>query len=156
MGIKTRILNFEKTKSKALDENETLPNGNASNNSPETYAPLYLKILSPLELELKETMHSKLLDILDLSLIGSIELQEARKQIKTVSQKLIDEESLPLNTLTRHQIIKEIEDDILGLGPLESLLYDPTIDEILVNGSKKVYVERYGKLEFVVFRFHYR
>ena len=154
MGIKTRILNFEKTKSKALDENETLPNGNASNNSPETYAPLYLKILSPLELELKETMHSKLLDILDLSLIGSIELQEARKQIKTVSQKLIDEESLPLNTLTRHQIIKEIEDDILGLGPLESLLYDPTIDEILVNGSKKVYVERYGKLELTPIKFN--
>jgi len=44
---------------------------------------------------------------------------------------------MPLNTQTRHQIVKEIEDDVLGLGPLEALLYDPTIADILVNGYKK-------------------
>jgi pilus assembly protein CpaF len=155
MGLKTRMQSFTLSKANTnTDGNsvktETVPEKPAQPAS----APLLLKILSPVELQFKETIHSKLLDILDLSLISGIEEKEARKQIRVVAQKLIDEESIPLNTQTRHQIIKEIEDDVLGLGPLEALLYDPTIADILVNGSRKVYVERFGKLELTPVRFN--
>ena len=130
MGLKMRMQSFGLSKhSKDVDDKVTKMD--KPNEKPkEIFAPLLLKILSPLELEFKESIHTRLLDILDLSLISGIEDKEARKQIRAVVQKLIDEESIPLNTQIRHQIIKEIEDDVLGLGPLEALLYDPTIADI--------------------------
>jgi pilus assembly protein CpaF len=154
MGLKSRIQGFGLT-STVIDEDENvLKSDKINEKSKDDFAPLSLKILSPLELAFKESIHSKLLDILDLSLISGIEEKEARKQIKSVAQNLIDEESIPLNTQIRHQIIKEIEDDVLGLGPLEALLYDPTISDILVNGCRKVYVERFGKLELTPVKFN--
>ena len=157
MGLKTRIQGFGLSSTViAEDENVIKQDNNDINveKSKPDFAPLSLKVLSSLELAFKESIHSKLLDILDLSLISGIEEKEARKQIRVVAQKLIDEESIPLNTLIRHQIIKEIEDDVLGLGPLEALLYDPTISDILVNGYRKVYVERFGKLELTPVKFN--
>ncbi len=154
MGLKTRIQGFGLSSTViAEDENVVKQDNNVEKSKPD-FAPLSLKVLSSLELAFKESIHSKLLDILDLSLISGIEEKEARKQIRVVAQKLIDEESIPLNTLIRHQIIKEIEDDVLGLGPLEALLYDPTISDILVNGYRKVYVERFGKLELTPVKFN--
>ncbi|MCK9394500.1 MAG: CpaF family protein [Methylobacter sp.] len=154
MGLKTRILGFGLPKA-ATDVDDKATKIDRLNEKPkEAFAPLSLKILSPVELEFKESIHSKLLEILNLSLISGIEEKEARKQIRAATQKLIDEESTPLNPQTRHQIIKAIEDDILGLGPLEALLYEPTIADILVNGYKKVYVERFGKLELTPVRFN--
>ena len=89
-----------------------------------------------------------------MPLISSIEEKEARRQIQIVLQGLIDSQSLPLNALTRQQIIKEIGDDVLGLGPLEVFLYDPNISDILVNGYNKVYIERFGKLELTPIKFN--
>lgn len=152
MGLKARMQGFGLSKA-TIDDKATNPE-KPKEKPEEAFAPLSLKILSPIELEFKESIHSKLLDILDLSLISGIDDKEARKQIRTVAQKLIEEDSIPLNTQTRHQIIKEIEDDVLGLGPLEALLYDPTIADILVNGYKKVYVERFGRLELTPVRFN--
>ena len=158
MGLKTRMQGFGLSKAVMnLDDKGGINAGitvKQMKNRKKPFAPLLLKILSPVELEFKESIHSRLLDILDLSLISGIEEKEARKQIRAVAQKLIDEESIPLNTQTRHQIIKEIEDDVLGLGPLEALLYDPTISDILVNGYNKVYVERFGKLELTPVKFN--
>lgn len=154
MELKTRMQGFVLAKSTANTDDKVAKTNQSTEKPAEIFAPLLLKILSPLELEFKESIHFRLLDILDLSLISGIEEKEARKQIRAVAQKLIDEEAIPLNTQTRHQIIKEIEDDILGLGPLEALLYDPTIADILVNGYKKVYVERFGKLELTPVRFN--
>ncbi|MDO9142095.1 MAG: hypothetical protein Q7U38_17380 [Methylobacter sp.] len=154
MGLKTRMQGFSLSKAVADSDDFAAKTITPSEQQADAFAPLLLKILSQVELEFKESIHSKLLDILDLSLISGIEEKEARKQIRAVAQKLIDEDSIPLNTQTRHQIIKEIEDDVLGLGPLEALLYDPTIADILVNGYKKIYVERFGKLELTPVRFN--
>jgi pilus assembly protein CpaF len=157
MGLKTRIQGFGLSSTVIAEDENVVKQDNNDNNvekSKPDFAPLSLKVLSSLELAFKESIHSKLLDILDLSLISGIEEKEARKQIRVVAQKLIDEESIPLNTLIRHQIIKEIEDDVLGLGPLEALLYDPTISDILVNGYRNVYVERFGKLELTPVKFN--
>lgn len=154
MELKTRMQGFGWSKAEINMDDKATKTDQLNEKPDQAFAPLSLKILSSVELALKEAIHSKLLDILDLSLISGIEEKEARKQIRAVVQKLIDEESLPLNTQTRHQIIKEIEDDVLGLGPLEALLYDPTIADILVNGYKKIYVERFGKLELTPVRFN--
>jgi pilus assembly protein CpaF len=154
MELKTRMLGFGAPKAATEGDDKSTKTTPLSEQPKDAFAPLSFKILSPIELEFKKSIHSRLLDVLDLSQISGIEEKEARKQIRLVVQKLIDDESLPLNTQIRYQIIKAIEDDVLGLGPLEALLYDPTISDVLVNGYDKVYVERFGKLELTQIRFN--
>ncbi len=108
---------------------------------------------SPQELEWKQRIHQKLLKVMDLSLIGGLDEAEARRQIREITQRLIVEESVPLNAGARQALVKQVEDEILGLGPLEPLLADPSVSDILVNGSSTVYVERRGKLELTAVRF---
>ena len=103
--------------------------------------------LSKEEREWKQKLFTKLVRILDLSLITSQPEQESREQIQQACEMLMAEESIPINASTRQRIAREIENEILGLGPLEPLLADKTVSDILVNGHGKVYVERRGKLE---------
>jgi pilus assembly protein CpaF len=99
------------------------------------------------ERDWKKTIYAKLVKMLDLSLIGSQSESESREQIQQACERVISEEqAIPLNLRSRQRITKEILDEILGLGPLEPLLADPSVSDILVNGSKKVFVERAGKL----------
>jgi pilus assembly protein CpaF len=111
-------------------------------------------LVTPEEQTWALTLHQRLVKVMDLSLITSMDEDEARKQIREVSQKLIAEESMPLNEASRQRVLRLIEDEILGLGPLEPLLHDPTISDIMVNGADTVYVERGGKLEHTTIRFH--
>ena len=153
MGLKSRIQNLGLYKADLIQE-EAINTTQEPVKSEVKQPGLQLKILSDVELDFKQSLHTKLLDVLDLPLISGIEEKEARRQIQIVLQGLIDSQSLPINTQTRQQIIKEIGDDVLGLGPLEALLYDPTISDILVNGFNKVYVERFGKLELTPVKFN--
>jgi pilus assembly protein CpaF len=102
---------------------------------------------SKLEKEWKNRIHNKLLKVMDLSLIDNLDPAEARSQIREICQQLIHQETIPCNQATRNLIIKQIEDEIMGLGPLEPLLADPGISDILINGYNSIYVERGGKLE---------
>jgi len=111
-------------------------------------------VVTPQEQEWALVLHHKLVKVMDLSLITSMEEKDAREQIRDVSQRLMAEESLPLNETSRLRVLKLIEDEVLGLGPLEPLLHDPTISDIMVNGANDVYVERHGKLEHSPIRFH--
>ncbi|GFE81910.1 Flp pilus assembly protein TadA [Steroidobacter agaridevorans] len=106
-----------------------------------------MRPLSPAEREWKETVYQRLLKVLDLSLLGGVEDKDARRQIREVCENLIAEERAPLSIASRQRIIRRIEDEVLGLGPLEPLLADKTVSDILVNGARQVYVERRGKLE---------
>ena len=99
--------------------------------------------------ELKQRIHSKLVDKLDLSRISELEGEVLRREIRAVVEHLCDAEQTMLNRSERERLIDEVLDEALGLGPLESLLKDPTISDILINGPKQVYVERRGKLEKV-------
>ena len=99
------------------------------------------------EREWKQKLFNKLVRILDLSLITSQPEQQSREQIQQACEMLMAEESIPINVSTRQRIVKEIENEILGLGPLEPLLADKSVADILVNGPQQVYVERHGKLE---------
>jgi pilus assembly protein CpaF len=110
--------------------------------------------MSPTEREWKQRIYERLLKILDLSLLGSLEESAARAQIREITGRLLLEESAPLSLAQRHFVIRRIEDEVMGLGPLEPLLADPTISDILVNGSQQVYVERRGKLEMTEVRFN--
>ena len=104
------------------------------------------RTFSEQEKEWKQRIYTRLLKVLDLSLIGSLEEREARLQIRQICDQLMAEESAPLSLTARQRVIKQIEDEVMGLGPLEPLLADPTVSDILVNGARRVYVERQGKL----------
>ena len=105
------------------------------------------RALTDSEVEWKQRINEKLLAILDLSLIETIGDDKARAEIRAATNNLIAEESAPLSLRQRQRVVKAIEDEVLGLGPLEPLLADKTVSDILVNAYDKIYVERQGKLE---------
>ncbi len=110
--------------------------------------------LKPEYQELKFTLHRKLLDKINLEALATIDNQRVRGEVRQALISLIDGEPTLLSALEKQQICDEVLDEVFGLGPLEPLLSDPTISDILVNGSKQVYVERKGTLELtsVTFR----
>ncbi len=109
--------------------------------------------LTAQETEWKQRINEQLLTVLDLSLIDTVETDKARKEIREIVERLLTEESAPLSRKQRQLIIERIEDEVMGLGPLEPLLADPTISDILVNGFDTIYIERRGKLERTNARF---
>jgi pilus assembly protein CpaF len=97
--------------------------------------------------ELKTTIHRELLGKIDLEKLTSLEDVRARAQVQQVIQDLIVELETPLSTAERDRLSREVLHEVFGLGPLEPLLQDATINDILVNTYRKVYVERAGRLE---------
>ncbi len=110
--------------------------------------------LKPEYQELKFTLHRKLLDKINLEALASIDNQRVRGEVRNALMQLIDGEQTLLSSVEKQQISDEVLDEVFGLGPLEPLLQDPTISDILVNTSKQVFVERRGLLEItnVTFR----
>ena len=109
--------------------------------------------VTPVEAEWREKIYQQLLKVMDLSLLDSLEQAEAVRQIRDICQRLLEEHSAPVSSASRQLIIKQITDEVLGLGPLEPLLADHTVSDILVNGHASVYVERFGKLQRTDVRF---
>lgn len=99
--------------------------------------------------ELKTRIHDRLLNLIDLSLIDSLDEAMLRQEIRRLVERILmeDKNSIPLNYNERERLFKEIQYEVMGLGPLEPFLQDPTICDILVNTHKQIYVERFGKLE---------
>src|SRR3954462_2285368 len=110
--------------------------------------------LKPEYQELKFTLHRKLLDKINLEALATIDNQRVRAEVRQAVISLIDNEPTLLSSFEKQQISDEVLDEVFGLGPLEPLLQDPTISDILVNTHKQVYVERKGLLELtsVTFR----
>src|SRR5437773_1855854 len=104
--------------------------------------------------ELKTRVHRQMIDRLDLDKLATIPTEVVRGEIARVVQGLIDEEGTPLSRQERERLVLEIWHETFGLGPLEILMQDPTVSDILVNGAKSVYVERRGKLERTDTIFH--
>jgi len=97
--------------------------------------------------QLKQRIHSNLVDKLDLSRVGELEGDVLRREIRLVVEHLCDSEDTLLNRNERDRLVNEVLDETFGLGPLEVLLKDASITDILINGPKNVYVERRGKME---------
>ncbi|MEZ5402570.1 MAG: CpaF family protein [Bryobacteraceae bacterium] len=103
--------------------------------------------------ELKGEIHRKLIGVVDLDRVSSLPKDRLRSEIGRVVERLLDEERVPMTTAEQNKLVEEVLDEVLGLGPLEPLLKDPAISDILVNGFNKVYVERQGKLSLTPVRF---
>ena len=96
---------------------------------------------------IKRRMHQRLVDKIDLSRVGDLKGESFRREIRLVVEHLCDSENTFLNRSERDKIVDEVLDETLGLGPLEFLLKDPSISDILINGPKNIFVERNGQLE---------
>src|SRR5512136_250410 len=97
--------------------------------------------------DLKTKVHRQLIEQLDLSKLGTIPLGTLQMQIRNITEELLVAEGTPLSRQERDRIVIEVEHETFGLGPIEPLMRDPTISDILVNGAKEVFVERRGRLE---------
>src|SRR6266850_348491 len=104
--------------------------------------------------ELKTRIHRQLIERLDLAKIDLLPLETVQQQIRRIVEDMLVADDTPLSRQEREQIVVEVEHETFGLGPLEPLMQDPTVSDILVNGAKTVYVERRGRLErtHVIFR----
>jgi len=104
-------------------------------------------------LDLRASVHRKLLGRLNLEALAHVERAKAEVEIRQLLVQLLSEESAPLSLAERETLFAEVLDDVFGLGPLEPLLRDPSISDILVNTYKSVFVERKGQLERVTATF---
>jgi pilus assembly protein CpaF len=100
-------------------------------------------------IDLRTNVHRKLLNRLNLEALAQVERSRAESEIRTLLAQLVSEEATPISLTEREMLFAEILDDVFGLGPLEPLLRDPSINDILVNTYKHVFVERAGMLERV-------
>ena len=104
--------------------------------------------------ELKKSMHQTILDRIDLERLKRLTAEQFKHELALLVQRVIEDERIVLNQHERHSLVLDIQHEMLGFGPLEPLLADPGVSDILVNTCDKVYVERGGRLELTDVTFH--
>ncbi|PWF55193.1 CpaF family protein [Massilia glaciei] len=104
--------------------------------------------------DLKKNMHHMILDRIDLERLKRLTAEQFKHELALLIQRIIEEERIVLNQNERHNLVLDIQHEMLGFGPLEALLADLTVSDILVNTYAKVYVERQGRLELTDVTFH--
>ncbi len=97
--------------------------------------------------ELKSSLHSKVLNEIDLESLNRVDEEAGREKVGMVVRDMLQREKTPLSQTEREKLVREISDELFGYGPLQPLLDDPTVADILVNGSGTIYVERSGMLD---------
>jgi pilus assembly protein CpaF len=103
--------------------------------------------------EIRTRVHRKLLERLNLSTLSSQDEEEAVSEVRKIVRHLLDVESAPLNMEEREELVEQVLHEVFGLGPLEPLVMDPSISDILVNTHDQIYVERNGRIERTDVRF---
>ena len=103
--------------------------------------------------DLKDRLHQRVIELLDLNAMSTMTQDMVQVQLTKLIEQLLQQESVHLNQRERNQITQDILHEVLGLGPLEPLLADTSINDILVNGHKQVFIERSGRLELTSVRF---
>lgn len=98
-------------------------------------------------LALRSRIHAKLLERFDLAALDAVSVQTLQQEIATMTERLLTEDSAAINDLERKMLIRDIQHEMLGFGPLELLMADPSVSDILVNRYDQIYVERQGRLE---------
>ena len=109
--------------------------------------PVRIDALRPQYLELRVSVHRKLLTRLNLEALATADRSRAEAEIRALLVDLINEEAMPLNMSERESILRDVLDEVFGFGPLEPLLRDSTVSDIMVNTASQVFVERNGKIE---------
>src|SRR5436309_8447390 len=97
--------------------------------------------------DLKVELHQRLLDLINLQALDQMSRPQIESEVGDIVAEELAKQNHALNHAERKQLVADVLDELLGLGPLEPLLKDPTINDILVNGHRRVFVERYGVLE---------
>src|SRR6266403_2276929 len=95
----------------------------------------------------KAAIHRKLIQKLNLDRLTEVNREDVRREVTQILEALVVGESTPMNLQERERLSQEVLDEVFGFGPLEPLLADPSVSDILVNGHKRVYIERRGILE---------
>jgi pilus assembly protein CpaF len=103
--------------------------------------------------ELKVRLHRELIERLDLDALAALTREQGESQIRVAIGRLLEQQPTPLSRFDRERLIEEVAYEVLGFGPLDPLLHDEDVSDILVNGPGEVYVERFGKLERTPIRF---
>ncbi len=102
---------------------------------------------------LKERLHRQVIDTLDLAVVAKLDNNLLKVELTKLVQEMLEKESVPLSMKERESLIADIEHEVMGLGPLEPLVQDQTVNDILVNRADQIYVERAGKLELTDVKF---
>lgn len=102
---------------------------------------------------LKEKLHRQVIDSLDLSIVAKLDQDLLKAELTKLVHEMLEKESLPLSMKERENLISDIQYEVMGLGPLEPLVQDPTVNDILVNRADQIYVERAGKLQLTDIKF---
>ena len=98
--------------------------------------------------DMKARLHRALINRMDLTKLGTLGPEQANAEVSRLAETVLAQEGLPLSSLERERLVKDVQHELFGLGPLEPLLADPTVSDILVNSHSTIYVERRGKLEW--------
>ena len=96
---------------------------------------------------MKARLHRMLINRMDLTKLGTLEPEQVHEEVARLASSLLAQEDTPLSQIERERLIHEVRHELFGLGPLEQLLADTTISDILVNSPYNIYIERRGKLE---------
>lgn len=97
--------------------------------------------------EMKSRLHRVLINKMDLTKLAALSQEQVHAEVSRLAESVLAQEAMPLSTVERDRLVNEVQHELFGLGPLEPLLADPTISDILVNSHGTIYVERRGKLE---------
>ncbi|HXD30454.1 MAG TPA: CpaF family protein [Pyrinomonadaceae bacterium] len=97
--------------------------------------------------EVKSRLHRALINRMDLTKLTSLSPEQLHGEVSRLAESVLNEEAMPLSAMDRERLVNEVQHELFGLGPLEPLLSDSTISDILVNSHKTIYIERRGKLE---------
>lgn len=147
MGLRDRFLKQRPSSSETAPASPPVPQGRLVSKPVEPQAS------DPYQ-DLKSRIHRKLIEGIDLSALDSTSNDRVVEEIRQILAEMIETEHLALNPMERERLIEEVQHETFGLGPLEPLLQDPQISDVLVNGPRRVYIERFGRLEKanVIFR----
>src|SRR5438045_8395149 len=97
--------------------------------------------------EMKSSLHRAIINRMDLTKLGQLEPEQLKSEVSRLAEGLLAVENAPLSANERERLVEEVRHELFGLGPLEPLLADPTISDILINSPSQIYVERGGRLE---------
>src|SRR4026208_2030546 len=97
--------------------------------------------------EMKSRLHRTLINRMDLTKLSSLTQEQVHAEVSRLAEAVLAQEAMPLSVSERERLVNDVQHELFGLGPLEPLLKDPTISDILVNSHKTIYIERRGKIE---------
>src|SRR5262245_41564358 len=103
--------------------------------------------------EMKARLHRTLINRMDLTKLSSLTQEQVHAEVSRLAETVLAQEAMPLSAAERERLVNDVQHELFGLGPLEPLLKDPTISDILVNSHKTIYIERRGKIERINVQF---